>query len=208
MGKLILIRHGQSTYNEQGLWAGFTDCPLTELGKEEARAAGEAIKDQQIDKVFVSDLVRAQQTWEEVAKVIQHAELEPIVSSELRERDYGELAGLNKWEVKEKYGEEQWLSWRRSWDDPVPGGETLKDVYNRVVPYYEKEILPALKRGETVLVSAHGNSLRALVKYLEKISDEEVANLEIATGGIILYTVDESGEIIDKELRAAIENKA
>lgn len=208
MGTLILVRHGQSTYNEQGLWAGFIDCPLTEKGISEARAAGEAIKDQKIDTVFVSDLKRAQQTWGAIAEVLNLTALKPVVAPEIKERDYGDLAGQNKWELKEKYGEEQWMKWRRSWADEVPGGETLKDVYNRVVPFYEAKVLPLLKEGQTVLLSAHGNSLRALVKYLESISDKDVEQLEIATGGIRLYQVDGQGKITGRELRAATENKA
>lgn len=208
MGTLILVRHGQSTYNEQGLWAGFIDCPLTEQGLAEARAAGEAIKDQTIDTVFVSDLQRAQQTWGAIADVLQLSDLKPIVTPAIKERDYGDLAGQNKWDLKEKYGEEQWMKWRRSWADEVPGGETLKDVYNRVVPFYEDIVLPLLKEGQTVLLSAHGNSLRALVKYLENISDQDVEQLEIATGGIRLYQIDEAGQVVRRELRAATENKA
>lgn len=209
MAKLILVRHGQSTYNEKGLWAGFIDCPLTDLGREEARAAGEALKDVHIDTVFVSDLLRAQQTWEEMAKVLGCKDIKPIIAPEIKERNYGDLAGKNKWEMKEQYGEEQWMKWRRGWNDDVPGGETLEDVYNRVVPYYQQTILPLLKEGKTVLLSAHGNSLRALVKYLDDISDEDIPKLEIATGGIYVYTISEAdGSIAGKEQRAAVENKA
>lgn len=207
MGTLILVRHGQSEYNAQGLWCGFTDSPLTEQGLAEAREAGEAIKDQKLDVVFISDLIRSKQTWEEMAKVLG-SQLVPVVAPEIKERDYGELAGQNKWDLKEKYGLEQWMKWRRSWDEVVPGGESLKDVFARVIPYYQQTIEPLLKQGQTVLLSAHGNSLRALVKHLDNISDQDVEKLEIATGGILLYKIDEQGRVISKERRAAIENKA
>ncbi len=206
MGKLILVRHGQSEYNARGLWCGFVDSPLTAVGLDEARAAGEAITDLKIDTVFVSDLTRSQQTWSEMAKVLGN-DVQPIIAPEIKERDYGDLAGQNKWELKDKYGEEQWMKWRRSWDEVIPGGESLKDVYARVVPFYEQTVLPLLKRGQTVILSAHGNSLRALVKYLDCISDQDVEKLEIATGGILIYDVDSDGKVIGKETRAATENK-
>lgn len=208
MAKLILVRHGQSTYNARGLWAGAIDCPLTELGRREAREAAEAIADIPIDAVFVSDLRRARQTWHEMAEVLDKDQLEPRVAGALRERDYGQLAGQNKWEAKERYGEAQWRRWRRGWNEDIPGGESLQDVYKRVVPYYRKSILPSLKKGRNVLISAHGNSLRALVKYLDHISDADIPNLEIATGGILLYDIDAAGRIRRRERRAATENRA
>jgi 2,3-bisphosphoglycerate-dependent phosphoglycerate mutase len=208
MGQLILVRHGQSDYNAKGLWAGWTDVPLTELGREEAREAANALTDIPIDVVFTSDLMRAQQTWEEMAKVLKLENLPVTIAPELKEKSYGDLAGLNKWEMKEKYGEEQWMNWRRAWNSPIPGGETLANVYARVVPYYEKNVVPLLKQNKNVLIAAHGNSLRALVKYLDNISDDDIAKLEIATGGIYLYKFDTDGKITHKELRAATENKA
>jgi 2,3-bisphosphoglycerate-dependent phosphoglycerate mutase len=204
MSKLILVRHGQSEYNAKDLWTGWVDSPLTELGKIEAQKAGEEIKDLKIDVVFVSDLIRSKQTWEEMAKVLGLENLPTTEAPEIKERSYGDLVGLNKWEVKKKYGDEQWLKWRRGWDEPIPNGETLKDVYNRVVPYYEKIILPLLKSGENVLLSAHGNSLRALVKYLDNIPNDEIYKLEIPTGTVYVYELDSSGKIVDKEIR---ENK-
>ena len=208
MAYLILVRHGQSEYNEKGLWCGWIDSPLTELGREEARAAGEALHDIPLDVVFTTDLVRAQDTWKEMSKVLGKESLPVTIAPELKERSYGDMAGLNKWDVKEKYGEEQWMSWRRGWDTPIPNGETLKIVYERTVPYYQAHILPLIEQGKNVIISAHGNSLRALVKYLDHISDEDVQKLEIPTGGIYLYNIDESGKIVSKELRAASENKA
>ena len=201
MSKLILVRHGESEYNAKGLWYGWTDIRLSEKGKLEAKEAGEEIKDLKIDIVFVSDLIRSKQTWDEMAKVLKLENLPTIISPEIKERNYGDLTGLNKWEVKEKYGEEQWLKWRRGWNEPIPNGETLKDVSSRTVPYYEKHVLPLLKSGKNVLLSAHGNSLRALVKYLDNISDDEVWKLEIPTGMVYIYDLDSQGKITKKEIR-------
>jgi 2,3-bisphosphoglycerate-dependent phosphoglycerate mutase len=124
----------------------------------------------------------------------------------LNERDYGDLTAKNKWAIRDEYGEEQFLKWRRSWDFPPPNGEALKDVYARVVPYYEQHILPRLEQGQNVLVVAHGNSLRALVKYLESIGDDDIADVELGTAEVFLYEVDPSGKIVSKEIRAANPN--
>lgn len=202
-GTLILVRHGQSTYNARGIWAGFTDCELTELGRKEARQAARALKGIRPEIVFVTDLKRSVQTWDEMASVLKCSKITPIVAPQLKERDYGDLAGHSKWKLFARYGLRQWLRWRRSWDYPVPGGETLKDVYARAVPYFRRQILPLLEQGKTVLISAHGNSLRALVKYLDRISDKEISRLEIATGGIYLYTISDDGTIVREEHRAA-----
>ncbi len=201
MSKLILVRHGQSEYNAKDLWTGWTDVPLTELGRLEAREAGEEIKDLKVDIVFVSDLIRSKQTWEEMAKVLGLKNLPTIEAKEIKERSYGDLSGLNKWEVKNKYGDEQWLKWRRGWDEPVPNGETLKDVYDRVVPFYLKTILPLLESGKNILLSDHGNSLRALVKYLDNIPNEDIWKLEIPTGTVYVYDIDKDGKITNKEIR-------
>jgi 2,3-bisphosphoglycerate-dependent phosphoglycerate mutase len=201
MAKLILVRHGQSEYNAKDLWAGWTDIPLTEFGRIEAKEAGEEVKDIKVDVVFVSDLVRSKQTWDEMAKVLGLENLVTIEAPEIKERSYGDLAGLNKWEVKSKYGDEQWIRWRRGWDEPIPNGEMLKDVFSRVIPYYENEILPLLKSGKNVLLSSHGNSLRALVKYLENIPNDEIWKLEIPTGTVYVYEVNSNGEIVDKQIR-------
>lgn len=203
MGILILVRHGQSTYNARGIWAGFTDCELTPLGRQEARGAGESLRDQQIDAVFVTDLKRAVETWTEMARVLKLTGLKPIVAPALKERDYGDLTGHSKWKLLARYGFRQWFRWRRGWDYPVPGGETLRDVYHRVAPYYRQQIRPLLEQGQTVLISAHGNSLRALVKLLEKVSDSQIPKLEIATGEIYVYRVNQQGKVTHKEIRKA-----
>jgi len=207
-GTLILVRHGQSTYNARGIWAGFTDCGLTDRGRQEARQAARAVRDQKIDVVYVTDLKRSVQTWQEMAKVLKCSSLKPVVAPEFKERDYGKLAGHSKWKLFARHGLKMWLHWRRNWDYPVPGGETLKDVYHRAVPYFRRFVLPQLEDGKTVLISAHGNSLRALVKYLDRISDSDIAQLEIATGGIYLYTISSDGTILREQRRAATNNQS
>lgn len=187
MAKLFLVRHGESEWNKLGLWTGWTDVSLTEKGREEARQAGEKLKDEKIDVVYVSDLQRAVQTFEEIKKVCDLKDFEYKTSPAIKERDYGIYTAKNKWQIKEEVGEAEFQKIRRGWDTPIPEGESLKDVYDRVVPYYESDIKKDLAAGKNVLVVAHGNSLRALVKYLKNISNAEIPNLEIATGEV--YTI-------------------
>jgi len=200
MSYLILIRHGESEWNEKGLWTGLTDIGLTEKGKEEARSAGKKLEGFSIDFAFISVLIRAKQTLDEIRNILG-IDVPTIENKALNERDYGIYTGKNKWEIKKEVGDQQFSKIRRGWDIPIQNGESLKDVYNRVVPFYESEILTKLKSGKNVLVSAHGNSLRALVKYLENLSDSAVENLEIATGEIYIYSLDEQGTILSKEIR-------
>lgn len=200
MAYLVLVRHGESKWNAKGLWTGLTDIGLSEKGKAEARAVAEAVKEIKFQIAFTSVLKRAKETLNEIEQALG-VSLPTIENAALNERDYGDYTGKNKWEVKKQLGEEAFLKLRRSWDYPVPGGESLKDVYKRVVPYYQEYILPELKKGKNVLVSAHGNSLRALVKYLENISDEEIPNLEIATGEIYIYQMDNKDQIISKKIQ-------
>ena len=201
MAHLILIRHGTSEYNKLGLWTGLTDVDLAAEGKADARKAGESIRDIPIHKVHVSALKRAQQTFAEIKNVLGLM-IDHIEHPALNERDYGQYAGRNKWQVLEEVGEQEFHNIRRGWDAVVLGGENLKDVYQRVVPYYEEHILPDLKKGHNVLVVAHGNSLRALVKHLEDIADEHIHKLEIGFGEVYCYEFDGTGAIADKEIRA------
>lgn len=201
MAYLVLVRHGESEWNAKGLWTGWTDIGLSDKGREEAKKAGGALKDITFDAAFVSKLKRAKETLEEMESVWGHKIIPLYEDQALNERDYGDLTGKNKWAIKEEYGEEQFLQWRRGWDFPVPGGETLKDVYSRVVPFYQEKVLPEVQDGKNVLISAHGNSLRALVKYLETISDKDISGLEIATGEVYLYQLDNKGKIVKKEIR-------
>ena len=207
MAHLILVRHGKSEWNKSGLWTGWTDIGLVEEGLEEARRAGEAIKDLHIDTVHVSDLKRTHETWREMQHVLGLHDLAPRVHTALKERSYGVYTGKNKWQVKDEVGEEEFKKIRRSWNHPIPEGETMKDVHDRAVPYYEKHILPELKQGKNVLIVGHGNTLRALVKYLEKMGEEGVSDLEFGTGEAYIYKVDEKGEVVGKEIRAANPDK-
>lgn len=204
MALLVLVRHGKSEWNHLGLWTGLVDVDLTHEGVAEARKTGSLLSDIPFHALHVSELYRAQRTLMEVIEATgkphyHEAESHPA----LNERDYGDLTGKNKWQVKDEVGEERFNRIRRHFDEPVPNGETLKDVYHRVVPYYEQRILPKLAEGKNVLVVAHGNSLRALAKHLEKIADEDVAHLEIGTGEAHCYTIDATGTITAKEIRGA-----
>ncbi|MBI4093926.1 2,3-bisphosphoglycerate-dependent phosphoglycerate mutase [Candidatus Kaiserbacteria bacterium] len=207
MAKLILVRHGKSEWNKLGKWTGWTDVGLVEEGLEEARRAARSLTSVQIDHVHVSTLKRAHETFEEMRGILGLGSIKPKVHEALKERSYGIYTGKNKWQVKEEVGEEEFKKIRRSWSHPIPKGETMKDVYDRVVPYYNVHMLPALKRGENVLSIGHGNTFRALMKYLEGLSDEGVSELEFGTGEVYIYDVDEMGNIVGKEIRAANRDK-
>lgn len=207
MSYLILVRHGLSEYNKKGLWCGWIDPNLAPEGVEEAKRAGEALKDIKFDIAYTSILRRAQQTLEEVKKSAGQPSVETTIAWELNERNYGEYTNKNKWQVKEEVGEEVFKQIRRSWDYPIPSGESLKQVYDRAVPYYQKEIELKLKDGKNIIISSSGNSLRALVKYLENVSEDEIGELEIGTGEAYVYTIDENGKVTNKEIRAGNENK-
>lgn len=200
MATLVLIRHGKSEWNELGLWTGWKDIPLAPKGIEEAQRTGRQLKDIHFDYAYTSALMRAQQTLDEILKVIDQTP--PIIKNEaLNERNYGDYTAKNKWDIQKEVGEEEFQKIRRSWDYPPPNGESLKMVYDRVYPYFMTEILPKLKGGKNIIIAAHGNSLRALVKHLENISDEDIADLEIGTGEAYVYQIDEQGKVTSKEIR-------
>lgn len=203
MAYLALVRHGQSEWNALGLWTGLRDIELNDIGREEARQAAESLKGIKFDVAYTSALVRAQQTLDEILGVLDQKGIPITADAAINERDYGDLTAKNKWDVQKEYGDEQFMKWRRSWDYPVPNGETLKDVHDRVAPYYDSVILPQLKDGKNVIIAAHGNSLRALVKHLENIPETEIPSLEIGTGEVYLYEVDNDGKIKSKEIRVA-----
>jgi 2,3-bisphosphoglycerate-dependent phosphoglycerate mutase len=204
MSYLVLVRHGQSEWNELGLWTGQTEVSLTQKGRAEARAAAATLENITFQAAHTSNHRRAHETLAEILGHLNQTNLDAKKSAALNERDYGELTGKNKWSVRDEYGEEKFNLWRRSWDYPVPGGETLKDVHLRVVPYYKQKILADLKAGKNVIVSAHGNSLRALVKHLENIADDIIPSLEIGTGEVYVYEIDEkTGRIIAKQIMVA-----
>ena len=207
MAYLVLVRHGESEWNAKGLWTGWTDVNLSENGRMEAKKAGEALKDIHLDVAYTSALKRAQQTLEEIQGVLG-TNIEPTADKALNERSYGDFTGKNKWEVKEQVGEEEFQRIRRSWDYPPANGESLKMVYDRVLPYYQSEIEPKLKEGKNTIIAAHGNSLRALIKYLENVSDQDITTLELATGGLYVYQIDSEGKVTSKEVRGSTENKA
>ena len=195
--KLVLVRHGQSEWNAKNLFTGWKDPKLTDLGIQEAIKAGDLLETRNLkfDLMFTSDLFRAQETGRLILKQMNHADIQVIKDQSLNERNYGDLAGLNKDEAREKWGEEQVHIWRRSFDVPPPGGESLKNTAERVLPYFELEIMPKVKEGLNILVAAHGNSLRALVTELEKISSQEIVKLEIATGDPLTYEYS-NGEFV------------
>ena len=190
---LVLVRHGQSEWNKKNLFTGWKDPKLTELGIEEAIKAGKLLKTKEMkfDIMFTSDLFRAQETGRLILENMNQLDIPVIKNQSLNERNYGDLAGLNKDDAREKWGEEQVHIWRRSFDIPPPGGESLKDTSERVLPYFHSEILPKVEEGLDVLIAAHGNSLRALVMELEGISSDEIVKLEIATGDPLTYELIE-----------------
>lgn len=202
MAKLILVRHSKSEWNALGKWTGWTDVDLNEEGRNDAIRTADALKDIKLDQAFTSKLKRAQQTLEIVLKEIAQTDVPTIQIEALNERNYGVYTGKNKWEVKEEVGEEEFQNIRRGWEHPIPEGETMKKVYERVVPFYEKEVLPLLKEGKNVILAAHGNSLRALVKYLENLSIDDLMALEFGIGEAYVYDIDETGKIVKKEIRA------
>lgn len=196
---LVLLRHGQSDYNKKNLFTGFIDIGLSDQGRLEAKKAQELLKNYRFDAVFTSALTRAKET----AAIVLVGKM-PNISLEdkaLNERDYGELSGKNKDEARAQFGVEQVHIWRRSFDKRPPGGESLKDTCDRVIPYYEHAIKPLIKEGMTILVAAHGNSLRALVKELEHLSDQEIVKVEIPTGVPIIYHFDDSGQVLNKNFK-------
>jgi len=199
MPKLILLRHLQSQWNKENKFTGWTDVPLSKEGIESAKETTEKLAGFKIDKIYTSPLIRNRETVSLILENLGKKDLPIIIDKALDERNYGKLQGLNKDEVKKQYGEEQVRLWRRSWDNAPPGGESLKDVFKRAIPFYQKYIEKDLKEGKNVLIVASHNSLRAIVKYVERVSDEDIINLEIPYGGLIVYTLDELLEVRRKE---------
>jgi 2,3-bisphosphoglycerate-dependent phosphoglycerate mutase len=189
---LVLVRHGQSEWNLKNLFTGWKDPDLTDKGCEEARDAGRRLKAQgfTFDVAFTSALTRAQHTLDLALKELGQSGLPVHKNLALNERDYGDLSGLNKDDARKKWGEEQVHVWRRSYDVPPPGGESLKDTLARTLPYFVQEILPCVLRGERTLVVAHGNSLRALIMVLEKLSPEGILKRELNTGVPVIYRLN------------------
>ena len=197
---LILVRHGQSEWNAKNLFTGWKDPGLTEQGVSEAKNAGKLILEQKIDfdVMYTSMLSRAQKTGDIILGILNHKEIPIIKNEALNERHYGSLAGLNKDDARKKWGDEQVHIWRRSFDMPPPDGESLKDTADRVLPYFETEIMPKVISGSSILIAAHGNSLRALIMKLDSISSEDIVKLEIPTGAPIQYEFNSDG-MVDKK---------
>ena len=202
---LVLARHGQSEWNLKNLFTGWKDPGLTDLGVEEARAAGRRMKALGLtfDIAFTSALSRAQETLRLMLEEIGQPRLETIRDQALNERDYGDLSGLNKDDARKRWGEDQVHLWRRSYDVPPPGGESLKDTVARALPYYVQEILPRVMAGERVLVAAHGNSLRALVMVLDRLTPKTIPGLELATGIPLVYRLKGDTTVESKQVLEA-----
>ncbi|MBS1637410.1 MAG: 2,3-diphosphoglycerate-dependent phosphoglycerate mutase [Bacteroidetes bacterium] len=190
MATLVIFRHGQSAWNLENKFTGWVDVELTEKGIEEAKGAGEKLKGLKFDLAYASDLKRAQNTLRIALEVIGQADIPTICDKALNERMYGDLQGLNKADTAAKYGDEQVKIWRRSYDIAPPNGESLKDTAARVIPYFEAEIAPKLRAGKNIVIAAHGNSLRALIMYLEKMTPAQILEFEIGTAVPRLYELD------------------
>jgi len=197
MPHMVLIRHGESQWNLENRFTGWVDVPLSAKGEQEAREAGQKIHAFRFDEAFTSVLTRAKETLRIVLEVIGQTHLPVEEDQALNERMYGDLQGLNKAETAQKYGEQQVKIWRRSYDVPPPGGESLKDTAERVLPYFQRRIEPELLAGRTILIVAHGNSLRALVMRLNQLSTEEILELNIPTGAPLLYEFGENGKVLE-----------
>lgn len=202
IGKLVLVRHGETDWNILGIWTGIKDIHVSEAGHKDARKMGELVKDINFDHIFTSNLIRTKETLSEMTVTDEALKLVPTEEDrELTERDYGDYTGKNKWEVQKMIGEEEFQKLRRGWDYPVPHGENLKMVYERTVPFYLDKILPILKENKNVLVVAHGNSIRSIVKYIENISDTDIPNLEMPFEEVLIYDLNGEGRMTHKEIR-------
>lgn len=202
---LVLLRHGQSAWNLENLFTGWKDPDLTPLGKGEARSAGERLKAQgtKFDVAFTSALSRAKNTLTIAMEAVGQGSVETIADAALNERDYGDLSGLNKDEARKKWGEEQVHIWRRSYDIAPPGGESLRDTVARTLPYYCQNILPRVLRGDNVIVVAHGNSLRALVMVLDRLTPQTIPSVELATGVPLVYRLNADSTVAEKTILTA-----
>ena len=199
---LVLVRHGQSEWNAKNLFTGWKDVGLTQLGIDEARKGGDLLKKaaHHFDIAYTSELIRAQKTLSLILEELGQSDLETIRNIALNERNYGDLVGLNKDDARKKWGDEQVHIWRRSFDTPPPGGESLKDTAERTLPYFDAAIMPDVMAGKNVIVSAHGNSLRAIIMKLDNLSRDKVTQLELATGVPIVYRFNEDGSVAEKKI--------
>lgn len=208
-GKLVIVRHQESEWNKEGLWTGSRDVHLTPFGFEESKEMGELVKDICFDQAFASMQVRTIETLSSMLSVCMADAVLPTEHvSALNERDYGDYTGKHKFEVEKIIGEDEFNKLRRGWDYPVPNGETLKMVYERAVPFYIEKVVPLVLSGKNVLLVSHGNTIRSLIKYIENISDEDIANVEMLFSDIVIYDLDKDGRMVNKEVRSLkLENK-
>ncbi len=200
-GTLIIARHHESEWNKKGLWTGSRDVHLTPYGRKKSEEMGALIKDLPPDYAFASGQVRTDETLEAIFRALGIEFVDGESSPALNERDYGDYTGKNKWEVEKAIGEEAFERMRRDWDYPIPHGETLKMVYERVVPFYLKTVVPLLRAGHRVLVVSHGNALRALTRYLESVPAKKAHEVKMLFGSVVLYRVDNKGKVQHKEVR-------
>ncbi len=199
IGKLIIVRHHESEWNKAGVWTGSRDVHLTEHGFRMSEHMGTLLAHTPIDHAFVSMQIRSFETLLGIEATLHAFSIPVSYSSGLNERDYGDYTGKNKEDMREIMGEDEFNELRRAWDCPVPGGETLKMVYERAVPVYLNEILPLLRNGKNVLIVSHGNTIRSLMKYIEQISDDGIKDVEMLFGSILIYNLDEKGHSTHKE---------
>ena len=202
LGKLIVVRHGESEYNLEGRWTGTTDVHLAPQGIEKAAKLGEKLKDMTIDYTYTSQQIRTKETLEAIMNGSGHYDLHHEPALALNERDYGIYTGMNKDQIKAIIGEESFMDLRRSWDSPVEGGESLKDVYQRVIPFYLRVVMPRIRHGQNVMLVAHGNSIRSLIKYIDDIADEDIGSVEMNQKSVHIYDVDMDGRSKKKEVRS------
>ncbi len=206
MAYLVLVRHGLSDYNKKGLWTGWDNPPMIAEGFEQAAKTGSELSDIKFDYAYSSDQIRSVQTIEGIFKVTNQT-VDIIQSEHIRERNYGIYTRKNKWEVQKALGEEEFKKLRRGWNYPIPNGESLKQVYEREIPYFEQEVLAKLKGGSNIIIASSGNALRAIIKYLENIPDDKISEVEIGTGEAYVYNIDENGKVLSKEIRGENPNK-
>lgn len=200
-GKFIIIRHHESDWNHKGLWTGVRDRHLTEYGFCKSEEMGLLIKDIPIDYAFASMQVRTIETLSCILETTKQYHVSVEHCAALNERDYGDYTGKDKWEMEKMLGEDTWNAVRREWNCPVPNGETLEMVYNRTVPFFLERVLPHVQKGEHVLMVSHGNAIRTIMKYIEQISDTDIAHLEMLFGEAVIYELDEKGHMVSKEVR-------
>jgi len=201
MAYLVLVRHGESAWNAKGLWTGWTDISLDPLGRIEAQKTARLLTNFKFGAIFCSPLARCRETLDEMAGILKLDTSQTVFADELKERNYGDFTAKNKWDVQKQVGEDEFEKIRRSWDYQIPNGESLKQVYERAVPFYIGNVEPALKEGKNVLIVAHGNSIRALLKFLEDIPDNEITHVEVGIAQAIIFTMSSNGEVMGKEIR-------